>query len=549
MENGSSDEKAEAALKPDSSKWCWECRRRRLVCDCTRPVCNKCKTTGVVCPGYEDKKPLTWLAPGRVLYRPRKPRGRPPASQKAVVKKGKNVPSSSESNTGPSSQEVTTLQSVAALPHAQLRTDMCDLVEAAMYCKTGPLQLPLLSLWAHFKHEVFFRLTSRHSDNTALYPEMIANQLAPNPFVVPVLELRGLPTPLQHSLVAMSLGHRIYRSTAGVVTSTFGVSSESTQKVWWARLHYHRGQAIHLMNEAIGREDIRATDGTITTVLVFLMGELQQSISSAWRHHVNGLMALFKLRGGFDKITRSVPYLKPAMFAFLLIIVAANTTSPASDQVAVASFVHVIGLIKDLYGMGIYPPFPCAEYLFLDMGSINHLRARTVDPVEAENNNFKSLVAEAHSLLDHISAFSPEEWAEANSSEFKDEWLLVARIYHCAVTLYCISSLQSLGLLPSTPQMQTRRAGQRDRLMVLLAEGFASPLLKKSLIWPLVVAGFEAGDGSDFERRFVATHLEDQSRELGSSQPLVAKAVFERFWSGGKTRWDDCFDRPYAFLV
>lgn len=45
---------------------CWECRRRRLVCDFTRPKCQKCETRGVACPGYDGKKPLKWLAPQQV---------------------------------------------------------------------------------------------------------------------------------------------------------------------------------------------------------------------------------------------------------------------------------------------------------------------------------------------------------------------------------------------------------------------------------------------------------------------------------------------------
>lgn len=278
MEHGPTSETGEVALKPDSSRWCWECRRRRLVCDCTRPVCNKCKATGVVCPGYEDKKPLTWLAPGKVLSRTRKPKSRT-ASQRTIVKKMKDVSSSPDSDTSRSSQEVT-LQTIAVLPRAHLRPDSCDLAEAAMYCKTGPLQLPLLSLWAHFEHEVFFRLTHRLSDNSALYPELVAHQLAPNPFVVPVLALHGLPVPMQHALVAMALGHRIYRS-ARPLTSTLDVcSSEPTRKAWWSRLHHHRGLAIHLMNEAIGKEDTRTTDQTIATVLVFLIGEVSHGDSS-----------------------------------------------------------------------------------------------------------------------------------------------------------------------------------------------------------------------------------------------------------------------------
>ncbi|KAK4236604.1 hypothetical protein C8A03DRAFT_45407 [Achaetomium macrosporum] len=45
---------------------CWECRRRRLVCDSTRPRCRKCQVRDVDCPGYDGKKPLKWLQPQQV---------------------------------------------------------------------------------------------------------------------------------------------------------------------------------------------------------------------------------------------------------------------------------------------------------------------------------------------------------------------------------------------------------------------------------------------------------------------------------------------------
>ncbi|RYO79051.1 hypothetical protein DL766_009726 [Monosporascus sp. MC13-8B] len=45
------------------TKHCWECRRRRLVCDFARPKCRKCQVRGVECPGYGSKKPLKWLQP------------------------------------------------------------------------------------------------------------------------------------------------------------------------------------------------------------------------------------------------------------------------------------------------------------------------------------------------------------------------------------------------------------------------------------------------------------------------------------------------------
>jgi len=58
--------------KSTPSRSCWECQRRRKRCDFSRPGCDSCLANQVACPGYEGKKPLTWLAPGAVLSRPRK---------------------------------------------------------------------------------------------------------------------------------------------------------------------------------------------------------------------------------------------------------------------------------------------------------------------------------------------------------------------------------------------------------------------------------------------------------------------------------------------
>lgn len=61
-----------ASARGNQPRQCWECLRRRWVCDAARPVCNKCRAAGIVCPGYSDQKPLTWLAPGRVTSRTRR---------------------------------------------------------------------------------------------------------------------------------------------------------------------------------------------------------------------------------------------------------------------------------------------------------------------------------------------------------------------------------------------------------------------------------------------------------------------------------------------
>ncbi|KAF3765324.1 putative C6 finger domain protein [Cryphonectria parasitica EP155] len=50
---------------------CWECVRRRLVCDFKRPACTRCSASGLDCPGYGGVKPLRlrWLDPGKVNQR------------------------------------------------------------------------------------------------------------------------------------------------------------------------------------------------------------------------------------------------------------------------------------------------------------------------------------------------------------------------------------------------------------------------------------------------------------------------------------------------
>lgn len=77
---------------PSSTEPCLECLRRKFPCDSTRPVCNRCRTAGIVCPGYGNAKPLVWLAPGKVTSHTRKTKRIPTKPSKS-----KSPPSSSSS--------------------------------------------------------------------------------------------------------------------------------------------------------------------------------------------------------------------------------------------------------------------------------------------------------------------------------------------------------------------------------------------------------------------------------------------------------------------
>ena len=135
---------SQASEEPDDTqkhpRHCWECQRRRIVCDRWRPVCNKCQTAGIVCPGYDNQKPLTWLAPGRVLSRPRK-RKSPPASRKPAVKKEESPKAVEIRGDAPLTRMKR--ETAGQVSHIlELTEDTVEIFEAAYYCKS-PRQVPM----------------------------------------------------------------------------------------------------------------------------------------------------------------------------------------------------------------------------------------------------------------------------------------------------------------------------------------------------------------------------------------------------------------------
>lgn len=101
-------------------KHCWECLRRRLVCDSTRSGCKRCSASGVPCPGYGETKPsrLKWLAPGRVTSQNRRAKDTVPYGLQ-----DDNIDSLAD------------VDSLIMVPRFKMRTEQCDLAQAIGYCK------------------------------------------------------------------------------------------------------------------------------------------------------------------------------------------------------------------------------------------------------------------------------------------------------------------------------------------------------------------------------------------------------------------------------
>lgn len=154
---------------------------------------------------------------------------------------------------------------------------------------------------------------------------------------------------------------------------------------------------------------------------------------------------------------------------------------------------------------------------------------------------------EAHDLLSRIESFSPEDWAQPG--EHYDDWLLIGTIYQSAIAIYCTMAFQSLTLFPSTIEMNSMRSIHGDRLLDGLRRGMKTPRLINFMMWPLTVAGVEAGFRDERTRYWIGVQLMELSRHLGTSGPLKSHAVLKRYWQKEEPGWDECFDKPYVCII
>ncbi|KAK1832587.1 fungal-specific transcription factor domain-containing protein [Podospora conica] len=511
---------------------CWECRRRRLVCDGDKPVCNKCRTAGIVCPGYADKKPLVWVANGQVLSRPRGRKPKDKAAGKTGGPGGKQ-PVATGHKVGAAAKEVVRPSVsrgggggggvVPGLPPHHLRRDMrlrteeCDMIEAVEYY------------------------------NTRLYSEAMEDQLAPDSYVIKwPSNTANLPPSVAHLMVTTAISHRLIRLSGDI-------DGDQRMSLARSRLYHHRVIAIRLISELVMDEKNPASDMAIIGVWSLFFSQVQQQPFPSWRPHAEGLLRLINLRGSMTLYHRRAPHMAPGILALLCTFSLADTTSPPLDQILPLPHENYASLFAKLHAVGgNYPSLPFPTSLFLDIFHINSLRSRAAaitDPSDLVGLTVESLV-----LLDTIEAFAPDSTPHPPDQKDCQRATLVVlgHIFQAAVALYCILSLQSVGALPVSSDLARKRRAHAEQLLGLMEQTRTCRAARQALTWPLVVAGVElAGRSGAWEARsWVAKGLSQLGREVGTANPGTARALLERFWErGGEGGWDGCFDAPYALVL
>ncbi|ORY07025.1 fungal-specific transcription factor domain-domain-containing protein [Clohesyomyces aquaticus] len=490
---------------PAPKRQCWECARRRLVCDYGTPSCKKCDKAGVTCPGYGDKKPLKWVGIGQVTSRPRRK---------------KNQSSSCPEKKGVTTTPVT-----------------CETQSSNQGWEEEWWNPPTPSEKFLVDENVIAVRAVSYFNQQCLRDLMPVLEVVPDtPFLNPHPEdiIWVYSDTMRNILISLAIGHRIH--------SLMRNSTEYSVKDGWSRFYHFRGLAIsHLSNEISVKGD-QVTLSTFLEIWMMICLELR-NCTSTWRYHADGINLLVKLRGGIRQLLDDQPIMKLIVLYYMIIIVIGNTTSPAWDQLD-TSEEGFVDLLAEIYPQGFYPSLLCPTELFLNIFRINHLRAQAWNGVVLNG----AAQSAAEELLGRIESFSPEEHAASQSCAY-DEWVLIGRIYQAAVALYCISSLQSLLILPFSPELRIARIEKKATLFTLLKKALESRTVQICMLWPLIIAGAEARDGSADLRAIVCRGLDNHALYQGTMLPQLGKEILEQFWESGSMQWDECWSKPCVFVI
>lgn len=234
--------------------------------------------------------------------------------------------------------------------------------------------------------------------------------------------------------------------------------------------------------------------------------------------------------------------------------------------------------IRHSYDEKLMPYFMYPPALLLAVIDINELRGRSppshtqyrdVQTFDAgyngndkDNEDFyfevqtEAPLPSPAALLAQIDAFDPVPWAAriTTLTQHLPSVIALGQLFQTTTRLFCILSLQSVGLLPcDDPELELEKALHGDKLFAILRTDLHSNVLtEKSCLFSLAVAGFLANERGEDDRRYVRQECEFLSRASGQASPLMLIVALRAFWERGHwagRRWDDCFDKGYALSI
>ncbi|KAJ1324681.1 transcriptional activator protein UGA3 [Microdochium nivale] len=537
------------------TKQCWECQRRGIVCDSTEPVCTKCRSAGLVCPGFDDKRPLTWLAPGKVTARPRKKKRAPNGSRAlaAAAKRGVRLVEKLTGEKHPPFE-------LDSLHVAEVRLEGVNGLRRATVLQGGSYKDVYDSTFILFPELCLDKDIEQVFQAARYYDLQIYPEYSPILDMIPQAFVRKFdlptipyfPTSIRHSLICVTLGHRINQLPS---TSDPSFVTDS-----WHVFYRHRGKAIAALAADIGSVDpVRRYIALISTVM-FLMVDIQQCYPD-WRVHYNGLRHLIDACGGLDFVVSLNIESDAMIHIYILCGIMSNAVTHRDQQITCITLAEQRKFVQNTYDEKLMPFFMCPRPMLLILITINELRARgsarvftylpNNDRDEVSDETLTSAVSSVpDDLMAEIEAFETAAWADSITRGHQPQVVVLAELWKTTLLLYCIVSLQATGLMPRSFELEVIKTLHGDKLFGLLREHNRQNLLmQKSSLFSVAVAGFLAAERSEEDRIFVRDECEFLSRASGQASSLMLLVVMQGFWGSAKTEWDECFEKGYALSM
>ncbi|KAM3540802.1 hypothetical protein ARSEF1564_006270 [Beauveria bassiana] len=353
----------------------------------------------------------------------------------------------------------------------------------------------------------------------------------------------------------------------------------------WTAFHASMSTMLAVINERLSSPDGPTNDSVFVRIVDLLSIDLTL-LGSTWKAHLHGYGALYKMRGGYTRLSKRIKSFDYQFQYVFMLHVLTSTTTPAAQMLTIFDDLTPEET-HHVFTFTLYTDVPCSSHVFADLIRINRLRALVAGGASVQS----FVLPAARQVYKHIAEFSVTDWEEPYGVPDKPEARLLCRIFQKAVLLYGLLTLPPLSLAPTTttttptddneassnlpsPEVTGSEAdiddgealhdGDADpaptpstdtlRVEILSLIREVLPLIAErptSLAWPLAVVGVTlTGQGDAAERDFVTQTLRRISTHRDAYYgPTLCLGKLHKFWASGKTGWEDCYDEACSVMA
>ncbi|KAK5991457.1 Phomenoic acid biosynthesis cluster-specific transcriptional regulator-like protein [Cladobotryum mycophilum] len=532
---------------------CWECTRRKSPCDGTIPICKQCQQSKIVCPGYGDWRPLTWLPMGAVTRLSK------------AKRLGKAAPST-HLRTGKRSDNLLKASATARLTVIGIDSDENDDPESSIYplariadAGENERQKEIMSVARRKWQDNIYAARSRdlrpqewdcidlvNCWNSMVSSKFRSRQLASSSHYDDRLDIsavQALSPAYRHCLIAVAFSFRI-----GLLSMMHGldtaVDPSSLASPLTANAYRHIGLALHEVNNDLRKLPPAAHPNDVSDILAsiysLIVSELMLSKSPQWRGHTAGFLALMKHYGGLGYVLSASDGRIFHLQTFVIQMTLYNTTCPSHAQIEEVTNFDIADLER-VFNLSIYPQFYGPAILFLSVARINRLRLQLRD-------TSLDLEFSLCDILDDIEQCDIEDWIRSKELPKTKELLLVARVIKAAVTLYATLAVPHTFIVCTGGCYQRSAGVVRNDFFKILEEAIESGIAPHSIAWPIIVGGAAVVTAEQrvLVEKCLSLAVQDPFTGIG---PWITRDAMERFWDSGKANWDDFLEPPYGMLI